>query len=421
MRHLLVAIVAILASLWSFGGYATDFSKQLFITDPSVVDSSEARTGRWSFAGVFRNLAGASLSAELMVKDWLLSFESDQTENSFVVAGKPGIRGAIIEPWKTVDGHAGVSDAAWQPNLDNAPFRLLAIVNRIDLAKCNKPLPLPDCPTNDVQHAGEGRFIFGAFQRMPDGSAGGPMQFLVIFEFEQPARTFDQLVDWAVDWSALENVPFGAGFNIELMKITDGFASAGIVAGKPNDSALNQVRTDEVALGGPWELREYSLSRSTGGLALVTSKQTPDLTFNGSPSFALFVNLGLREMPPSFDGQPFLAGSSINTFPVWQAAGIRDNNQRHRVALNTCSGCHGAETGTGFLHITNRADGGQSTLSGFLNGTTIVDPVDQTTPRIFADLLARSQILQALVDTLQKGGDLSSIENLLEERRFRVH
>lgn len=57
-------------------------------------------------------------------------------------------------------------------------------------------------------------------------------------------------------------------------------------------------------------------------------------------------------------------------------------------AVYTCDGCHGSETSTGFLHVGTRAKGQMASLSGFLTGTTVSDPVSGAT-RTFNDLARR--------------------------------
>ena len=59
-----------------------------------------------------------------------------------------------------------------------------------------------------------------------------------------------------------------------------------------NGNALATLRTNEIVLSsnGRWELREFVLSPTTGFLQETTVKETPDLGFNGSQTFADFVN-----------------------------------------------------------------------------------------------------------------------------------
>jgi hypothetical protein len=104
----------------------------------------------------------------------------------------------------------------------------------------------------------------------------------------------------------------------------------------------------------------------------------------------------LHTVPPTFEGQPFQAGSSINPIVFWSAPGIANNDARQLFSLNTCNGCHGAETNTKFLHIAPRFQGQESQLSGFLTGITLPDPVSGVT-RTFNDLAARKADLTGMV------------------------
>ncbi|WP_437515627.1 hypothetical protein [Sorangium sp. So ce1099] len=101
--------------------------------------------------------------------------------------------------------------------------------------------------------------------------------------------------------------------------------------------------------------------------------------------------------PETFQGSPFLGGASLNNLTAWIAPGSASNEARHKFSLNTCNGCHGAaETGTAFLHVFPREPGVEASLSGFLTGTSIPDPVTGE-PRAFNDLGRRNQDLRALV------------------------
>src|SRR6202034_4508672 len=81
---------------------------------------------------------------------------------------------------------------------------------------------------------------------------------------------------------------------------------------------------------------------------------------------------------------------------------------RNKASLNTCNGCHGAETNTNFTQASFSYGGPPVTLSQFLvgNGTvtapttfTMTDPVDGVTPRTYGDLLRRAADLSTLVGT----------------------
>jgi hypothetical protein len=232
---------------------------------------------------------------------------------------------------------------------------------------------------------------------------GNPLQFTLIVEYNLPATTDADVLTWANRWHALSSHPFPSEeYNAALQAITDQFAARGVGPG-PNGSALAQLRTNEIALSFEWELREFHLDPSSGFLAQAGTALTPDLSLNFSPLVADYVNQNeptilqqLHVVPQTFEGQPFLAGSSINPITFWSAPGINNNDARQLFSLNTCNGCHGQETGTGFLHIAPRFPGQESQLSGFLTGITVPDPVSGV-PRSFGDLAARKADLTSLV------------------------
>ena len=68
-------------------------------------------------------------------------------------------------------------------DMAKSPFRLLAIVNRLDLRKTDSAGEF---------HAGEGRFVFG----LVDVEAGCmPLEFVVIFEYGQRAESVEEIQD----------------------------------------------------------------------------------------------------------------------------------------------------------------------------------------------------------------------------------
>ena len=179
------------------------------------------------------------------------------------------------------------------------------------------------------------------------------------------------------------------------------------------------MRTNELSFGanGIWELREFHLSAATGTLSPVPVALTPDRSFNFGEVLADFINQNepsiLAEkhtVPESFAGQPFQAGAIFNDLGTWFAPGVSDE-ARHKLALNTCNGCHSAqETGTFFLQIDPRfPGGGPANLSGFLTGITVSDP--QTGElRTFNDLGRRNSDLKSIV--CPAGGKRPDLANL---------
>jgi hypothetical protein len=266
-------------------------------------------------------------------------------------------------------------------------------------------------------NGGEGRFVFEMVSD-PNGSCT-PLPFTVIFEYGVPAATCSDVRYYAAQWLMLSRfTPGTEEFNDRLQRITERFVPAGAAPGRPFGLALNQVRTNEVALGEPWELREFTVGPD-GFLALSTVKQTPDDSQNRSERIAEYVNSnaaaildGSHDVPDAFppSGAHFVGGVSHVTRPsegfFWNGppapgTAIGNPEARHRFSLATCNGCHGGESGTQFQHIGSLLPSapGQAGLSGFLTGITVADPSGNGTTRVFNDLLRRAQDLEALVNT----------------------
>jgi hypothetical protein len=364
-------------------------SRELLIRHLSVVDDpvrtafnapGDPRNGVWTFGKLMEDMAPTPEAAPEFVEQMLSTWLSDQTVNGLVIPDRQALQGLVLDSWpRTEDGKL---------DLTQAPLNLLAIVNRMDLRDLS------------AGRAGEGRFVFGVLD--PNGF---PTQFTVIFEYNLPASTEQDVLNWANAWHALGSLPFPSEqYNAALEAITTQFAGRGAAPSSPNGSALSQLRTNEIALDAPWELREFKISATTGLLTPDTVKLTPDLSFDGTQTLADFVNQNeatiLQEkhvVPETFGGGPFLGAASLNNLTAWAAPGINNNEARHRFSLNTCNGCHGfAETGTQFLHVFPRFPGQQADLSGFMTGITMPDPVSGE-PRTFNDLGRRKVDLQSLV------------------------
>ncbi len=378
--------------------------KELMITDLSVVNDSRTKgaDGPWSFGGLMKNLAGSG-DRKAFVLNWLKMWETAQTVNDQIVPARSSIRSIVIDGWKARDGQAGASDAAWTMNFANAPFRLLAIVNRIDLNRIEDPAD---------KTAGEGRFVFGVL-----GGDDAPLPFTVIFEYRLIGTDRERLRGWAQEWHALGLIPnFGPPYNAALQAITDKFSGP---AGQ-----LNQIRTNEIALTSPWELREFRIVN--GALRETPTLQTPANSVQNSAALARFINQneveiidGLVRVPEKFENVPFLAASSLVPFNFsWAAPGVQNPEARHKLAVISCNGCHHIETGTGsFLHIANRAPNAEPQLSGFLKGIEVTDPANPPLKHKFADLADRAVILKAIV---AEPGAIR-LQALTQPRRARVH
>ena len=248
--------------------------KSLVIRFPTVVDdpvrtvwtgaTTTTSDGAWSFGRLMFNMAG-SQHPPTFVRRWLEHWEADRVVNSFTVPARPSIRSLVIDPWPR--------HPSGNLNLSQAPMRLLAIVYRPDLRDLAQG------------KAGEGRFVFGVLD-----SADSSLSFTVILEYILPAKTATEVKDWAVAFQKLSTLSHGPTFNAELEKITNRFAGKNVAPTRINGSAISQVRTNEIALDFPWELREFRLNASDKLLRETTVKQTPDLDFNNTATLARWVD-----------------------------------------------------------------------------------------------------------------------------------
>jgi hypothetical protein len=346
---------------------------------------SNPSLGVWSFGHLIRELAPTPEQAPALTLQLFQHWLTDQMVNRFTVSARPAIQQQLLDIWpKTPTGEL---------DLDQSPLTLQAIVNRVDVRDLA------------AGSAGEGRFVFGV---------NGPInfqQFTVIIEYNLPAQTQQDVLDWANRWHALSSHPFPSEeYNAALEAITRRFTDHGAGgANAPNGSALAELRTNEIALSFQWELRAFVLSPTTGFFDETTVKETPDLSFNGTTTLADFVNANAaaikavvpgangNTVPLTFEGQNFLAGSIFNQFVRWNAPGILDPDARFHQSTNTCNGCHGPDTNTpNFLMITPRFQGAEATLSPFITGTTVFDPFSGQT-RVLNDLGRRKDDLTSLV------------------------
>ncbi len=143
---------------------------------------------------------------------------------------RPAIRALVINPWKAASGctdpESAGTDFDCVLDMSQAPFRLIAIVNRPDLRLV---------ADDGTAIGGEGRFVFqvlgptlavnalaGAVEVMD--ATVTPQKFTVIFEYSLPvARASDTLV-WARRWHGLGALPFGADYNATLRALTNAFS-----------------------------------------------------------------------------------------------------------------------------------------------------------------------------------------------------
>jgi len=354
--------------------------RELEIRDVSVVDDP-VRTGpggAWTFGKLLENMAPTPADAPAMVEGMLSSFLSQQTVNSFTLPSRPGVQ-QVLDSMRGPDGKL---------DLSRSPFRLLAIVNRIDL--------------NDVSAntAGEGRFVFGF---TPFGQT---LSATLIIEYSIPAASQADILGLANAWHALRALPFPSEeYNAALQAVTERFTARDAAPGRTNGSALGQIRTNDFfQFSFVWEFREFHLDATSGMLVPAPVALTPDRSFNGSDRLGRFVLANepaiLAEkhtVPLMFEGAPFLGGNvDASDFFTWQVPGVSPET-RHRFARNTCNGCHTqSETGGAEFQVRPRSPFQEAQLSGFLLGADVPDFAAGVV-RHFNELGRRGRILHDLV------------------------
>ncbi|MFP2902101.1 hypothetical protein [Corallococcus sp. 4LFB] len=394
-----------------------DPARSLIIRAPSVVKDT-TRTydpctgagnpnGKWTFNYLMTEMANqpfTGVAPSTFVREWLRQWEQPRTINGFVNPPRTSIAGNLIGPWPKL--------SSGELNLARSPFKLIAIVNRLDLAGSN--------PAYGSGSAGEGRFIFAA--TTGSGASCYTVPFLVILEYGVDKSGCAAIKTYAQQWQALSGLPLGSPtYNAALEALTEQFAKRDLSPRKPNRSSINQVRTNDDWLAHPWELREFRLwngsinpnSYSTtpppalGLLNSHTVAQTPDRTTQATlfPSYvnanAAPIVAGAYSVPLPWGGGAFRGGRAVVTNPVaippfWsQPASVIPNRQaRHVFSLNTCDGCHGDELGTNFTHVS-----WTGALSPFLSGAlTVPDRADGAPVRTFNEVLARQTFLDQIAN-----------------------
>lgn len=391
---------------------ATD--RTLMITSPGVVgdpvrtfslcdkDGKVAPTGNpngvWSFKSLMTTMAESSggLPAKLFTHNWLnqwmtSSSGAKHSDNTFVGSVIP-VRSNVL--WDLVKGF----QPGWDLNnynsldMDKLPFRLLAIVNRIDLASSGPVL------NSYASSSGELRFVFGLVERRAEGCVPSP-GMTVIMEYKLHNRgTCDGTRMMASKWVRLNNyVPGTEGYNQRLALITSP------ITGRSN--SIGQVRTNEVRLanvavdGYPsWEMREFTLQGGWGNAELkpATLKGTPHVAMNNT--FALLSIINGAPLVAGNHATHVRYGGNFDSSPPWDSSPSSSINKRFLFSSGTCNGCHLGENGTRFMMVdSGGAIGVSATLAPFLTGVSDVPDLKYSTPRrSFNDLERRGQILDAL-------------------------
>lgn len=317
--------------------------------DRSLLLSDCGAGSRWcgnpafSFSSIFSIAAAAGgYQPQPAAQQWYASAAGEPT-GSFVTE---------VAPWK-----------GWP--LDGAPFQLLAIVNRIDLATWQGDRP--DHPIPQWTGA-EVRFVYGRIPRGTDENI-----FTLILEFSLPPRGWAEFQKLAGSWQRLSTVTDDQ----VLPALNDALRESGY-----QDSPLVRLRVNRSVAGAKWEFFQWEFAPQLRPLAATPLTDQIDLSFlnaqPGSNLYDRYIQLWKPPAPPSGvpidtgflapSGAAYTTGSKGLAMPrnLCSAGGPA----RNILGLQQCTLCHSAESGTTFTHISNRDPHGSSSLSGFLVGSS---------------------------------------------------
>jgi hypothetical protein len=394
----------------------TDLYRELIVLDPGVLAALSADDDRapFSFRSQMQWLAGNADALEL-TRAWLLEWQtaSEVGPELAPVAPRPLVGRLLVDPWvaaSTPSGRVEIArasadtetasaaystpeteeaapeDAAEEapedtpeepaeddgyapaeppeyltppaeetpplPSWQGAPFRLIAIVNRLDLA---------DDACDGA--AGELRYIYGALDA--DGST--PLDVTLILEVPYP--TTRSAAEWARAWKDLGALRSGDEY-------TRALAALGSEIMADSDPLRARIRTNEIAFAdadsGGWEMREFRPQIVEDTLALVQAPLEFTPRADADPAeLSAYVLEHADEIESSGASlpEPLRAGAASIDTPdfSWNVLGVSERLRR-AFSLQTCNGCHGGDTASlPFRHISpGESLGEPARLSRFL-------------------------------------------------------
>lgn len=352
--------------------------KELMIVDDEVIGDVRAKNdanGPWSFRYAVENMAPEGVDPSEFVHDWLTNWVNTQELNGFPLELPnenriAGMSRRVMCPWlKRTPANSCNDDCSTclgnHLDLALAPFRLIAIINRIDKRK-------------DVSsYSGEGRLLFALTEGPGDDPASAPLAMVVNFEYGVP--TDPQKT--ARTWHALGSYPdFGEDYKATLENITNAFVQRGRRPEAQNGSAISQIRTNESVLQWNWQLREFGLA-SNGMLRMQPAFNTPAAQLNNSEALNDFVKSNATAVLADQHIVPasFLSGS-VELSVSWQISGV-DPAVARKFSLGTCNGCHSLNPNVDSAFHISPFRSGRDRLSPFMFGGVGLPEGDEVTRR----------------------------------------
>lgn len=377
--------------------------------------------GLWGIRGLLRGVANGFMSPDELGSRWLNRQANARTVNGWTI---PAIGQGIYDLHNGTSVF-GTSPVAWPKLYDDgvasqytdvldwkaAPLQLLAIVNRIDLAAGGY----------EGKAGAELRFVFTFINE----ETCEPDNGTIIFEYNVPSEC-DQINEWAKRWYELDNYSINdPQFIHDLAHIVEPIVAAGANPQRPNESNLKVLRTNEQTLTWPhyetnwpthsgrrWQMEEWAIDGNSHYFANKVLAAHPGQTWelpdwsvaapNPQPIDHYVVNEdgdildGTNVVGATYSGHDFAAGfapygyvtssnlyspylpSGTTIFPTsashWRELGFGSAHltgnvlARQTFSMNTCTGCHFAETfedgeGSGTfesLHVGQSTPGGVS-------------------------------------------------------------
>jgi hypothetical protein len=352
---------------------------ELLIVDAGVTGddraSNAATTHPWSFRQHVEALVGSSAEAAGSLADAWLAGWSTATE--VPVSTAPGAARVPIEPRPAAQAvlrcpwlrqspenacDTGCSSCRSRHlDLARAPFRLLAIANRIDLAASASP-DAGGAASDGVAcgtSGGEVRFVYTAI----DPETRLALPFTVIFEYGIDLLPGETLRDWAAAWHDLGALPVGSvAYNARL----DGVIARALVR-----ATLRRVLTNEDAFGLadglPWEMRQFAPTLTDSGtvrLVEIAMSGTPRLSLGATAELGQWIDDNAAAVLANENPLPLSMLAASAPLPTadfsWMTT-ARKADAGAAFNRNTCNGCHGGRrdaTDVPFQHIAPGSDGG---------------------------------------------------------------
>jgi len=455
---------------------------ELLITDVAVVDSAQAiYPGVWSWGHLMEQSLGKE-EAPYKIAEWLNSWSRGQIPNPQGrirkgPAPREGVRERIILNWQKRDGYSPESLQPWKPILANAPFRLLAIANRMDLGQpiaANSKSGGYSASNSAVDStAGEARLVYC----LVDGNDRVEKPGLtLIAEYGLDAVQEGRRLDWAIAWHSLgECKSFDGAYLDALAALTRCFTDRRPEklenplppAAEKTPTVLDHLKQDSVGksiqllrlrindgvTGQVREFREFAVLEGSLSAAVLPGAPAAEFFDEKTPAnreltqwledevvrqqnkqeIALRDSVIKERMPIQVTLPTTLYVSrnemAVGTFALpatqpkdhWNGWGLRNPELRRTVSLNSCCGCHCGDTNSDFFHVFPREKGEASALSKFLrtDGTAwrIKDP--QSNDRL--DSHEMEDRAEFLSDILKSDMSRASKLEFRKSRGLRVH